>query len=398
MPLHLADPRLSTLFGPLGPLTDEAVSRLGPTPSLRVDLGDVPGFYRLDGEHLTLSEGLLDGSAEPSLLPLDRWRRALSCALEALALASLGQALGRAPGADWIWQGWAIDAADRAAPGLSLAAPDLALAVLSGDPGAHPRAGVAIQWAWRRLGEDPTARTIEMIQGEPPRPGTWLRLAARVDAEDGPVALLPSSAGRPPPLQGQGALSAWSWRRVSLSHPRGGQLTVEGPGAVQEPWVNGGETARTLFAATGPASLNLEPGAPTGSWELASLHGFGRVMGARGTTVEIAPDGGLEFVLADSFVGPIEALSVAAEMGTSGTVSGRWRICGPGELRMSGLRPMGLTVHGPGGRAIPAAGEREGWIAAIQTGPWRWEFGDKRLILRGTMFGNAVELRLRASD
>ena len=91
MPLHLADPRLSTLFGPLGPLTDEAVSRLGHTPSLRVDLGDIPGFYRLDGEHLTLSEGLLDGSAEPSLLPLDRWRRALSCALEALALASLRQ-------------------------------------------------------------------------------------------------------------------------------------------------------------------------------------------------------------------------------------------------------------------------------------------------------------------
>src|SRR5690606_10949347 len=127
------------------------------------------GWSALDGARLTLSHRLEGpGLVHPDeamgpVPPLDRWRRAAACVLEAVALLALARQVGRPPQRDWRWIGAAIDLADRAAPDLGLALPDLALAIRTGAPGRHPRAGVAALRAWRAFGEDPPRRARHLL-------------------------------------------------------------------------------------------------------------------------------------------------------------------------------------------------------------------------------------------
>ncbi|MBA2320927.1 MAG: hypothetical protein H0V89_07220, partial [Deltaproteobacteria bacterium] len=131
----------------------------------------------------------------------------------------------------------------------------------------------------------------------------------------------------------------------------------------------------------------------------ASAEGFGQVMGARGVSFRFSAGGGLQVVLADAFVGPLAAVSVAGEVGTSGVADGRWAVAGPHLLSFRDIVPVGLTMHSRGARdrfAMPAQGFGLGeWLGAMSSAPWGWILDDDRLILRGRMMGGGVEVRFR---
>ncbi len=199
------DESASALLAPLGERLAAAAARLPPGPPLAITVGEVEGFYSLQGDRLVLSEALagpaLHHPAEDNgpLPPLDRWRRALGCVLEGLALAGLAAEADRPPGEQWFWRGAAIDAADRAAPELGLAGPDLARAVERADPGRWPRSGVAVLRAWADRGEDPRVRALAAIAGRLPDPDEWLALGHHIlSAETGPARTLPVPLGRAP--------------------------------------------------------------------------------------------------------------------------------------------------------------------------------------------------------
>ncbi|MCB9742776.1 MAG: hypothetical protein H6741_11940 [Alphaproteobacteria bacterium] len=392
---------VEALLAPTRVVLDAAAPRLPEGPELEVVLGEVEGFARREAGTLTLSRAL----AGPALHhpaeagphpPVDRWRRALGCVLEGLADASLEAALGAPPAPAWLRAGAAIALADRAAPELQLAAPDLALALSSGDLGQHPRAGVAPVLLLLR--ESPDLLTLLRDLAEAPlSPERWLALGAQAFHPDSPLlARLPFSPARPPARATPGALPPWSWTPLRLEHPRGGALALQGPGAVDRPWVLGGSPERALAAACGaPLTLELGPGAPVGRWALGSVSGLGPVMGARGVELELRADGRLELVLADSFVGPAEALAIAERYGTSGTAMGRWRISAPARLRMQDIVTLGLTMHSTDGMVVPADATSQGWIQQLQSTDFSWARRAEQLILRGRMMGQDVELRLR---
>ena len=140
------DDRTRALLAPVAPLIAYGVENLPEVPALRIRVGSCAGICALEGTELILSEGL-EGPAthhpdEPtsSLPPLDRWRRAAGCVLEAVATVGFAAHVHREPREDWRWRGAAIHIVDTIAPDLNLAGPDIALAVSTGDLGAHPRA------------------------------------------------------------------------------------------------------------------------------------------------------------------------------------------------------------------------------------------------------------------
>ena len=262
--------------------------------------------------------------------PLDRWRRAAGCVLEAVAIRGLSDHIQRKPREDWRWRGAAIHVVDTLAPDLNLASPDIALAVNTGDVGAHPRAGVAVLRAWQAKGHDPMQRVQYLLGGGVISAEEWLGLGEWILDPSGAAASLPVVCTRSEAMTVPGKLTPWSWRRVRCkSTPRGGKIGVEGAGGVSDGWIPAGVEGRTLAGATRAGCfLRLDPGGPVGIWEVASAQGFGQVMGARGITFAFKVSGAVDVILADAFVGPLASVSVAGEVGTSGVVEGRWQVVG----------------------------------------------------------------------
>lgn len=402
----LPDERAEVLLAPVADAIRAGLDALPPVPPLRVELGPVDGWASLEGGRLTLSHRLEGpGLVHPDeamgpVPPLDRWRRAAACVLEAVALLGLTRQTGRPPERDWRWTGAAIDLADRAAPDLGLALPDLALAIRTGAPGRYPRAGVAVLRAWRAFGEEPSRRLRHLLTDGVISESEWLAVARWVFSPEGAGASLPVPVARPRPVGLPVELEPWSFRPLALdAHPRGGRLDVEGPGAVADAWVPGGVPHRTLAGATsGPCRITGASGGPVGDWEVASAQGFGQVVGARGVTFRFFASGQLEIVLADAFVGPLAALPMAEQVGTSGLVRGRWRVAGPHRLAFEGVDGQGLTLHGRSRDRfmVPARGfGLAEWLKALSGEEWAWERAADRLVMRGPMLGGTVEVRLR---
>jgi hypothetical protein len=401
--------RVAALLAPVRALVDRGLGLLPDAAPLEIVLGPCHGWYALDGDRVVLSEAL-DGPDvhhpdEPAgpLPPLDRWRRAAGSVLEAAALAELARRSGVRPQADWRWLGAAIHAADVVAPDLGLAAPDLALAVATGRPGEYPRAGVAAMRAWQAQGVDPIRHVRYLLDGGVVSATEWLKLGTWVLSPAGGLAMLPVRVERVADADIPLALPAWSWQPLRVPpHARGGRILVDGDGVVAEAWAEAGAEHRTLAAAAASACrLDPDPGGPVGSWEVASAEGFGQVMGARGVTFDFKGDGSLELVLADAFVGPLAAVTMAGEVGTSGTCRGRWRVAGRHLLRFDGLETQALTMHGRRDRfRVPAQGFGMGeWIAALSEDVWAWQpAGPDRLVLRGRMMRGEVEVRLRSAS
>ncbi|NCG20146.1 MAG: hypothetical protein GWP91_14145 [Rhodobacterales bacterium] len=394
------------LLTPVAALISHAVALLPPCPPLRIRVGDVPGFYRLEGRSLILSEHLVTAKVhhpeEPvrAMPPLDRWRRAAGSVLESVALLGMSKQLRRSPGRDWRWQGAAIDLVDQACPELELAQPDVAEAIRLGDPGRHPRTGVVVFRAWRHQGVPMAERRKYLLEGGVVSAKEWAEIGLWVMSGLGAGAALPVLVPSVSAVDVPAGLTPWSWRRLSVPpHVRGGYVAGTGDVLIAQPWAKGGEALKTLAACTAQLGEALpESGGPLGQWEIASAQGFGQVMGARGVQFDFKSSGVLQLTLADAFVGPLAALAMAEEMGTSGVANGSWRVAGRLQLGFAGIASHGLTVHGRGGDGfmMPSRGFGLGeWLTALEEAPWAWQVNGDRLVMRGRMMGGAVEVRLK---
>lgn len=406
--------RAESLLSPVEALLVRALSALPDAPALGIQVGSLPegSLFALSGDAVTLSEDLCGPAlSHPSeqpgpLPPFDRWRRSCGCVIEAACLRELSRRTSQPPGTDWRWVGGAIALADRLAPELNLDLPDVALAIGTGSPGSYPRAGAAVMRAWRAFGLDPAQRVEALLAGGILSAIEWLKIGAWVLSPEGAASLLPVAAPRVAELALPAEIPPWSWRPLRLGPgPRGMRLETSA-GAIDTPWVVGGQPAVALAAATDAAStVFATPGGPVGLWTVASAEGFGSVMGARGIQFHFREDGRLELVLADAFVGPLAAVAMADQVGTSGLCAGTWSVAGERKLRFSKIDARALTLHGRSRDRflVPARGFGLGeWIEALAEDLWEWQLAGPsdpdRLVMRGRMLGGGVEVRLRRAQ
>ena len=366
--------------------------------TIAVTIGVTDGLYRLEGRTVVLSADLagpdlhhpLDAAVD---VPIDRWRRAAASVLEGTVLIGLG-----AVPSDWRALGYAIWKADQLYPELLIGIADLARARRSGSPGLEPRAGFAVMKALEAAGADPAERVMAWLSGVPIEPSDFLEWGAWVLSAQGVQASLPVAVPRPPAADIPITVPSWSWLPLAVpSSSRGGRITIEGPGAVADPWGIHDRALDTLAAATdGEVRLSADAGGPVGNWTLCSADGFGQVMGARGFTFEFAGSGLLQLILADAFVGPIAALEMAERVGTSGLCRGRWRVAGPFTIVLSDLDTRALTMHGHDDPfVVPAQGLGLAQsIQAMTEQPWQWRVDGDDLWLTGMLQGSTVEVRL----
>jgi hypothetical protein len=294
----------------------------------------------------------------------------------------------------------AIDLADMAAPDLGLAQPDLAMAIHTGDLGQHSRAGVAVMRHHRHLGQPVRDRALYLLTGGVISAREWAAVGAWVMDPNGAGASLPVMVSAASAIDVPASVAPWRWQPLRVpAHPRGGRVTVTGNGWVDKPWAEGGVELRALAATVGePCTLNAESGGPLGPWEIASAQGFGQVFGARGVRFEFEASGALRVVLADAFVGPLAALAMAEEVGTSGVANATWKVAGRFQLEFDGVAAHNLTMHSRSGDGflMPAGSFGVGeWLQALEDATWAWQATEERLVMRGRMMGGAVEVRLK---
>lgn len=394
------------LLRPIRDTLDAAVQRLPSSRPLPVTVGAVPGFSQFRDGWLVLSDALagpdLHHPHEPRcpIPPLDRWRRAAACVLEHVSLQAVADAVSLQPTDSWAWIGAAIHMADQTAPQLGIADLDVATAVQTGDLEQYPRAGVAVYRAWAAAGEDPWQRARYVLRGGLISPKEWLEIGRWVLDASGASAALAAPIPRVPDADIPLTLGAWRWQPLLIpAHARGGLIDTERAAAVAEPWAVGGSPHRTLgVAAAGGGALIAKSGGPVGTWVVSSAEGFGQVMGARGVTFRFDASGRVEITFADAFVGPLAALAMAEEVGTSGVASGKWRVDGPQLLAFQDINALGLTMHGRRRDrfALPARGFGfDALLTALGEGAWGWHEQADRLVLRGRVLGGSVDIRLR---
>ena len=399
------------LLDPVDDALQRALRLIPGGSPLVVGIDELEGasVYELRGDEVVLSTRLLGPRVHalgetPGQLALDRWRRALCSVLEAASLRELARRTDLPPDpSDWRWIGAALYAADAVAPEAQLALPDIAAGLGSGDLVACPRAGVLAYLAWRQAGTDPMQQAQYLLEDGIVSVREWLKLGGWVFDPSGPARRLPGPVPSPPPSALPATLGPWSWRPLVVPpDPRGGRIEAEGPGGAAQSWALGGATHRSLAGSTdGPCTLVGRPGAPLGSWEVASAEGFGQIMGARGIQFDLHADGRLQLVLADAAVGPLAALAMAEEVGESGVSEARWSVAGPRRLHFHDVRSESLTLHGRRGQsfAVPSGGFGIGaWLSALEEGPWAWKEMPGRLVLRGEMLGSTIEVRLRPAS
>ncbi len=379
--------------GALGPAVTLGARALGiAVPAWQVGPGDgveVPA---------ALARGALspEDAADPGAA-LDRWRRGTAIVLEAALAAARRAAPGAPP---WAVAAVAARRLDVAVPELGLARADVRLARRTGDLARWPRAGHGLLAAVGAAGADVDALSADLLAGTM----SMRALGEAAVALFGPAGARLARGGEVrAAVDVPAQLPPWQLAPVEVpSHARGGHVSARGPGGIAPAWAPAGKVLRAV-AVSGPASLRLEPdcGGPVGTWWLRSAEGFGRILGARGLCFTFHASGRLDLVLADAFVGGLEALEVAARLGTSGTSSGRWTVAGPRRLALHDLEPGAATLHGrdadgasfalPAGDTGLAAGLR-----AMSDSAWTWTTDGAVLWLRGRLWGSEVALRLVA--
>lgn len=396
--------RALRLLDPVQSLLDEACGASS-SDDIVVDVGESEGFYRVEPKRIVLDVSLegpgMHHPREPTtaLQPVDRWRRALSSVVEGVALLELSNEVAAPVSMTWPWLAAAIDRADQQIPALGVADADLAAALASGT--AVGRGGLAVARAWRAAGHDPWERARRVIAGESIGIDEWLALGQWLLGRE-PVARLGTAVSRVAPVDIPFELPPWSWARVAVpAHPRGGEVGVEGPGGALSSYAVADVVFETLTGALdGTVRFVPRSGGPVGTWDVASARGFGQTYGFRGLQFCFRSSGVFEVVLADAFMGPLEALELADQMGTSGTSRGRWSVAGQQELRFQNVVNQGLSMHGRGGAgyAMPAdnAGIGVG-LRALEEGVWGWEIDGGTLWLRGALGGGGFEVRLQRS-
>ena len=397
------DARATELLAPVSDLLNRGAALLPEAETLYVTVGEVPGYSQRQGTTLVLSDLLLGPhlhhpAEDGPLPPLDRWRRAAGQTVEAAAILGIERAVPAPAGEDWRWVGLAMDMVQVVAPALRIADEGIALAVMTGFPGAYPRAGAAVMRALRHGGQDPWQRGLELLRGGVLSAAEWLQIGEWVLDPGGARALLPLPVDRVGEIDIPCAIDAWRWQPLTIPpHRRGGRIEVEGPGQVLDHWAVANQTHRTLAGATDDV-VQLWPssGGPLGAWKVTSAEGFGQVMGAKGLYLEFEGSGRVQVTFADAFVGPLAAVRMAEEHGTSGQVLGRWNVAGAYRLGFEKLDGSSLTMHSRGGFMMPASGfGLASWLQALEAAPWAWQVNGDRLVLRGQMHGAWMDVRLR---
>lgn len=416
-------PAWELLFRPIRSRLEELIALLPARPALPVLAGPEAGPWASLGETgVLLSSALLQGGlrappdqawaeAHPEIgeLAPDRWRRATSALLEGLAQAALAEQAPAGPA--WWREALAAEQVDALAPELGGIWTELADLREQGCPGlqSHPRQGAWLaRWLHAR-GQPPSpSAPPELTDADLAAFGAWIRdPSGPVSRAPLPLPLGPSSrevAWVAPP---------WSWRAITLEAGPAGLRALAG-GAALHPSraLAGGETAQLVAGSAegGLVSLALLPAGPVGTWSLSTGVVHERVGAARGVELELAPDGRLEIILADGFMGlpTVDMLSLAESVGVSGWASGRWRLVSAepggdaGELLFVQVSPRGLTLHPRGGHAfaVPAASiirPAEQILSALSGVSFRWRRTEEGLTLTGRVTGVGVELRFRGA-
>jgi len=195
-------------------------------------------------------------------------------------------------------------------------------------------------------------------------------------------------------------LGPWSYARLKVvAHPRGARLRLQGPGGVSPVWAHGGRAYEGFAVSTArSASLRVESGGPVGDWVLKSALGGVGLLGSRGVVFRFRASGRLDVVFADAFVGGIDAVDAAQQMGTSGIVKGRWSVGGVRTLRLHELSPQSVTLHGRGEQPTAFPAGESGLVQGLQAmceSPWTWRITEGWLYLDGKVFGSSIELRFQ---
>jgi hypothetical protein len=377
----------------LQPVADLLPGSLPPVRS-----GTLSGRWALDGDTIVLPSWL-DGP-DPFVQehgptpPIDRWRRALQAVHEASAALRFAAMWGIPYEPGWVWDGFLVDVADRALPGLGLADADVAAAIEGANPGMSPRTGVVVSRWWRTRGDDPATRTDAILRGAPLDREEWLAIGAWVFAVDGAGAALPVQVTRRTPADVPCEIQPWSWVRLDVPpHRRGGYVRPTEDAIVAQPWAPAGQRLVTLAGGLGRGGhLHAEVGGPVGRWAMASARAFGQIMGARGVEFEFRANGSWVVSLAAAVAGPVS--QVDDPMGTSGMATGTWVVDGASTIRLAGLKTDQLGVHARGEKyALPGSQFGLGpAIQAMQSEPWQWKVEGGRLLLWGRMYGGSVEV------
>jgi hypothetical protein len=360
-----AEALLATVLQPL----DEAL-RAMPGGVLQVSVGPTKDFGGWDGDVWVLDERLegpaMHHPSEPDAHPLDRWRRAMGCVLEGVAWSQLAaQGLPRTPG--W-WQGAAVAMADEAAPYLGL--------LQSARVGAVERGSVAGRGAALLFGRNADQQALawsrELRQAE-----VLSRLEAGLSASGLAI------DGDPRPLPCHAA--AFELCRIVAT--RQGVLA-------EVDWPVGKEPV--AWVSLTPAELSLRAAAVEGRWDLASTEVGGQILGARGVTLRFYRNGRADLLFADAFVGPLEALELARQMGHSGMSSGTWQALGPGRIRFGAFSASPISMHQRDGSGVmPQVGFGvTEWVAAIARTEWAINKRGSGLLLEGELMGMRVQMRL----
>lgn len=399
------DEDCARLLSPVRDVLDAALARIPSARTVDVSMGTTTGFWDLRQGTVVLSRAFAtDALHHPDemadvLPPLDRWRRAAACVLEGASTLELAHRLNRKPANDWRWMGAAIYAAHQLAPDLGTAIVDLITALRTGCPGQHPRAGYAVMRAYKALGHKPMEQMRYLLCGGVVSAQEWAKLGDWLFSSDG------GRAEGGVPIEAclrdhiAGTLPPWSWTPAILpAGTKGGRIQVTGDGCARPVWLVSDGAGKTLLSSASEAcTFELDSGAPVGRWRVASAEAFGHIVGARGVEFCFARDGRLDVVLADAFVGPLAAIALAGEQGTSGACVGRWTVAGKRRLRLDGIRPDNMTVHGRGANTFMLPSKGFGlaeWLGSLDEDVWRWETStDARLVLKGRLKGGSVEVR-----
>ncbi len=401
------DARAEALLAPVRRVIEAAAAPLNLRETLSVSVGDAAPWSMLSTTGLVLDSSLMGPGVCHEVdraglaPPVDRWRRAAALVLEALVTRALVNRTGATPQNDWRWVGLAAHVADALAPELLIGATDLAVALATGDLGANPRAGAAAWKAWRVRGEDPVERFVAWLDDGVVSAAEWRSLGAWVFDPTGLAALLPFPVERRTAESGLPfTLAPWSWALVRFEGGRSGLHPVlDGPGDLGDVWVIPDSQLTTVVgSAEGTTTVRAGDPVPFGEWVLASAEGAGQVFGARGVSFTFKKDGRFEAVLGDAFVGPLAALPVAEQVGTSGLVTARWQVAGATRLQLVGVDATALTLHGrrPDRFVLPARGlVLTEWLASLGDEPWSWALAHDRLVMRSRFRTMPVEVRFR---
>lgn len=425
-PLFSSDPHLGPLLlplmAPLRGLNSQLEQVLGPTPPLRVMVGEGP-------PHLTPSGSFsvpLDVGASPAGLSPEQWRSLYFYLGEGQTRWALTVRAGLSPtqlqalegAADFSWLGFSVWACR-------------VMSEWGGGEEEGPLPPRLVHWGrhgWRLWSQLAQARgkvatfdvALNLARLAPERAEEVAsRALTLMSAEVRELALLwnlavkegvtPAQRGGLLPL-GPVEFPSYSFQRGRVEVEEDSPVRVHVAGGQLYGWEGGWSPAQAEFStsqelllvATAPTTLDLRLWRQEllGNWSILGADYGSQVFGMRGVSLEFSPAGEVALALADAFLGPLTPghVAMAGQMGVSGVGYGRWSVEG-GRLHFTEISTQPVTLHSRGGRpqafvSEEAFGPYHMLARSLSAVPWTLEPDGDTLVLRGSLGGVPAGLRL----